>query len=206
MKGKLRPKAFPVKVMVWPMVAGPSGSLRSAWTSAHSDQRSHCTRFSQTSSRGAATTAAGQTVRPIVCSSAQCVRCNFSGRVYCFPCSAPLDLLSSCPMRVSHIRFQRPQTSRTLDAMMVNCQVPRTVNSTDLQKPPCWGQSTSICGPKEKLACKNGSPSLLMMQISRCIQHASTQQIELRTAIADALDHFQSIHLSFELAIRPRLF
>src|SRR6266508_1764926 len=51
-----------------------------------------------------------------------------------------------------------------------------------------------------------GSPSLLMMQVSRCIQHSSTQQIELRTAIADALDDFQSIHLSFELAIRPRLF
>lgn len=42
-----------------------------------------------------------------------------------------------------------------------------------------------------------GSPSLLMMQTSRCIQHPSTQQIEVRTAIADTLDHFQSIHLSF---------
>src|SRR5438105_4322024 len=57
--------------MVWPTVAGPSGSLRSAWKerSNRSDQRSHCTRFPQTTSTGAATTAAGQTVRPIGCSS-----------------------------------------------------------------------------------------------------------------------------------------
>ena len=34
MKCKVRPKAFPVKLMVWPMVAGPSGSLRYTWTSA----------------------------------------------------------------------------------------------------------------------------------------------------------------------------
>src|SRR6266536_4242231 len=46
-----------------------------------------------------------------------------------------------------------------------------------------------------------GSPSLLMMQVSRCIQHSSTQQVELRTAIADALDDFQSIYLRFELPI-----
>src|SRR5438477_591328 len=50
-----------------------------------------------------------------------------------------------------------------------------------------------------------GSPSLLMMQMSRCIQHPSPQQVELRTTIANALDHFQSIHLRFELAIRPWL-
>src|SRR5712691_9640728 len=59
--------------MVWPTVAGPSGSLRSTWTSAenHSAYRSHCARFPQTTSTGAAMTAAGQTVRPIVCSSSQ---------------------------------------------------------------------------------------------------------------------------------------
>ena len=44
-----------------------------------------------------------------------------------------------------------------------------------------------------------------MMQMSRCIQHPSPQQVELRTTIANALDHFQSIHLRFELAIRPWL-
>src|SRR5712692_11081435 len=56
--------------MVWPTVAGPSGSLHSTWTSfRHLGQRSHWTRFPQTTSTGAATTAAGQTVRPIVCSS-----------------------------------------------------------------------------------------------------------------------------------------
>ena len=34
---KVLPKAFPVKLMVWPMLAGPAGSMRSTWTSAHSE-------------------------------------------------------------------------------------------------------------------------------------------------------------------------
>src|SRR6266545_6499110 len=76
------------------------------------------------------------------------VRYKVSGRVYCFPCSAPLDLLSSCPMRVSHIRFQRPQTSRTLDAMMVNRQVPRPVNSTSAPRK----HAANACAPLVLLA------------------------------------------------------
>src|SRR5262250_2708281 len=51
-----------------------------------------------------------------------------------------------------------------------------------------------------------GSPpvSLLMMQISRCIQHTPPQQIKFGTSVADALDHFQSIDLGFKLPVRPQ--